>query len=375
MNRYKKMSKIWLCIISIFLILGSSIAVYAEEDSIATDDAKDRIIVQTDDVPSNILVGAELRTNKMSYGTAESVNVALQNIGLKPIWVKNPRKEPWKIINVVTGKVIKLPDNPCPSSGYGYGYGGCGPTWNKLTTRQKILQTWNQRDEDGNLVPPGMYIAKARFTNQNPTIFSGPKMYTLYTVFVITGGNIKVVSPNGGENWKVGTTHEIKWKKTGNTGSSVKIELLKGRLARTIVSSTPNDGHQSWTIPSRIALGSDYKIRIKSNIGRTDTSDNFFTISNGKITVTSPNGGEVWKRGTTKTIKWTTSGFAGSKVKIELLKSGKVKQTIATSTKNDGSQTWTIPTWLRTGSDYKIRITSTSNSAYTDISNNNFRII
>lgn len=91
------------------------------------------------------------------------------------------------------------------------------------------------------------------------------------------------------------------------------------------------------------------------------------------ITVISPNGGENWKRGTTKTIRWTSTGSTGSNVKIELLKNG-VASTIKSSTQNDGSTSWTISSSLTTGTIYKVRITSTSNSEYTDISDNDFTI-
>src|SRR5205085_1903850 len=36
---------------------------------------------------------------------------------------------------------------------------------------------------------------------------------------------LTVVSPNGGESWKIGTTHSITWSSTGLSGGSVKIEL------------------------------------------------------------------------------------------------------------------------------------------------------
>ncbi len=161
----------------------------------------------------------------------------------------------------------------------------------------------------------------------------------------------------------------------GSTGTYAKIELLNaGVVAGTIASSTTNDGSHGWTVPYDITLGSDYNIKITSSSGYTDTSDGYFTISDGYITVTSPNGGEKWKRGTTKTITWTSGGYAGTNVKIELLKSGIVKQTIASSTANDGSQTWTIPAWLPIGLDYKVRITSADNPLYKDLSNGNFRI-
>jgi hypothetical protein len=62
----------------------------------------------------------------------------------------------------------------------------------------------------------------------------------------------------------------------------------------------------------------------------------------------------------------------GANVKIELLKSGAVLGGFTTA--NSGSYSWTIQSALSVGSDYRIRITSTSNPAITDSSNSNFAI-
>ncbi|KAB2948343.1 MAG: cell surface protein [Candidatus Methanoperedens nitroreducens] len=92
------------------------------------------------------------------------------------------------------------------------------------------------------------------------------------------------------------------------------------------------------------------------------------------ITVVSPNGGENWTRGTTKTIKWNSTGSPGAYVKIELLKPGKLNQLIISATLNDGSHPWLIPAAQAQGSDYKVRITSTANTAYNDTGDSNFTI-
>jgi hypothetical protein len=194
-----------------------------------------------------------------------------------------------------------------------------------------------------------------------------------------TTPSITVTSPNGGESWVRGSNHAITWTTTGSAGSSVKIELLK---AEGVVASTiqPDNGAFSWTISTGLATGSDYKIRITStsNSVYTDTSNNYFTITSAtttpSLTVTAPNGGESWVRGSNHAITWTSSGTVGSNVKVEVLKAGVVVQTLSTSTPNNGAFSWTISTGLATGSDYKIRITSTSNSVYTDTSNNYFTI-
>jgi hypothetical protein len=92
------------------------------------------------------------------------------------------------------------------------------------------------------------------------------------------------------------------------------------------------------------------------------------------IRVDSPNGGENWTRGTTKTIAWTKYGQPGANVKIELYKAGVLNSVISSETANDGTYSWYIPTSQTTGTDYKVKITSTSESKYNDWSNNNFKI-
>lgn len=103
----------------------------------------------------------------------------------------------------------------------------------------------------------------------------------------------------------------------------------------------------------------------------SETFDRNAQLTN--IVVTSPNGGENWQRGETKSITWKYAGNPGPNVKIELWKSGVLKNTINSYTPNDGSYNWTIPTSLPYGIDYKIKIKSTS-TIYSDMSNNNFKI-
>ncbi|HYN44475.1 MAG TPA: NosD domain-containing protein, partial [Candidatus Limnocylindrales bacterium] len=188
---------------------------------------------------------------------------------------------------------------------------------------------------------------------------------------------ITVGSPNGGENWTRGKTQTIKWNSTGNPGAYVKIELMKAGVWKSnIIVSTPNDGSHPWLIPVTLAPGNDYKVRITSttNAAYTDTSDNTFTIPTPNITVSTPKGGETWRRGTTQTIKWNSSGSPGAYVKIELMKAGVVNRVIIAITPNDGTHPWLIPATQAPGTDYNVRITSTTNASYNDTSDNGFTI-
>lgn len=92
------------------------------------------------------------------------------------------------------------------------------------------------------------------------------------------------------------------------------------------------------------------------------------------ITILSPNGGETWYRGQTKTITWKSDGKPGNNVIIDIYKGSSRILQISSMTANDGSYTWLIPSLLQTGTDYKIKITSYEDSKYYDWSDNNFRI-
>lgn len=92
------------------------------------------------------------------------------------------------------------------------------------------------------------------------------------------------------------------------------------------------------------------------------------------ITILSPNGGETWNRGQTKTIAWKSDGKPGDNVIIDLYKGSSRILQVSSMTANDGSYTWIIPSILQIGSDYKIKITSYDDPKYNDSSDNNFKI-
>ena len=177
--------------------------------------------------------------------------------------------------------------------------------------------------------------------------------------------------------WYGGATYDIKWYYF--PGSYVKIELYKaGSLYSTITSSTDNDGLYSWTVPKTLpasGLGADYKIRITST-----ANANVFGESHYNFTIRQPNvsypsaSGITWHIGSPPPYDITWYGFYGSNVRIDLYKGSSQYYTITPSTTNDGRESWTVPTTLPVGSDYRIMITSIENAAIYDFSDNYFTI-
>jgi len=199
--------------------------------------------------------------------------------------------------------------------------------------------------------------------------------YHITNELQVTTPSLTVVSPNGGEQWQAGTTHQISWTSTG-TITSVAIKLYKsGTLDSTITSSTSNTGTYSWTVPATLAIGADYKVNLSSadGTGVSDQSDNVFSVTGG-VELTSPNGGEHWIAGQINSITWSSTGGGSTYMKIDLYKGGSYLSSITPSTSNDGSFEWTVPADQAIASDYKIRIESTTYATIADDSDSGFTI-
>jgi len=160
------------------------------------------------------------------------------------------------------------------------------------------------------------------------------------TLFIISGvflaaQSITVTSPNGGESWAAGTSHNITWTTSGITSGYFRIFLFDGATSLgTIATYLPYDQTSfNWTVghltdAPDVGAGANYKIKIRViSEAPSDFSDAAFTITSGappagSITVTSPNGGESWEHGTSHNITWTSSGITSGTYKITLLKGG-----------------------------------------------------
>jgi subtilisin family serine protease/predicted secreted protein len=97
---------------------------------------------------------------------------------------------------------------------------------------------------------------------------------------------ITVTSPNGGESWAPGSSHDITWTYTGGPGAEVAIELLKGGVLNSTIAAATSSGSGGtgsypWTIPAGATPAADYRVRVVSttNPAATDTSDADFTLT------------------------------------------------------------------------------------------------
>jgi hypothetical protein len=134
------------------------------------------------------------------------------------------------------------------------------------------------------VVSSGTYQIRVRIHLPDNTALA----YGSSGVFSIAKVNALVISPNGGEYYARGGKMQINVFRAGYAGATQEILLVKANpYVTTTISSLPTETAPTsitWTVPSTIAAGSDYHVRIniRSSSGTIlarDTSDTMFKIS------------------------------------------------------------------------------------------------
>ncbi|MBI3921510.1 MAG: PQQ-binding-like beta-propeller repeat protein, partial [Armatimonadetes bacterium] len=183
--------------------------------------------------------------------------------------------------------------------------------------------------------------------------------------------------PNGGKKWEFATGGWVNCSPAVGADGTIYIGSED-----TKVYALNSDGSNKWQFASgggvrwsSPAIGADGTMYVGS------MDNKLYALTQATLALTSPNGGERWQRGVAKDITWThNAADPNVMVKIELLKGGQPAQEldpdgeIVASTENDGSYIWCIPPGLTPATDYRIRITSTTDGAFTDASDANFEI-
>ena len=212
--------------------------------------------------------------------------------------------------------------------------------------------------------------------------------------------SITVTSPNGGESWAIGSTHNITWTLSGTLPSTDTVNIQVSNSSNvviyqihTLTAAQGSSGVYSWTVPNNFTGDPNGRYKIKIDDQQTglinDSSDNYFTITaptaTPSITVTSPNGGESWAIGSTHNITWTSSGLSSNAyvylgINGDGVTSNMTGAQIAYVLASAGSYSWTIPTTLGenlAGKNYKVYVTwyGGSSNYVGDTSNSNFTII
>jgi len=185
---------------------------------------------------------------------------------------------------------------------------------------------------------------------------------------------ITVISPNGGENLRSGSTTSIRWTSTNIAEVKIEYTTNNGATWKTITSTTPSDGIYEWQVDDVNSNLCRIKVSDVQDSQPYDISDDNFGITNQvvqSLVLLSPNGGEEWEAGTSHNLTWSASGI--NKVKVELTTNNGISwNTIADSVASTGSFEWT-PVDINS-SQCKIRVSDASDGSPIDESDGSFTV-
>ncbi|MGB9623298.1 MAG: Ser-Thr-rich GPI-anchored membrane family protein [Phycisphaerae bacterium] len=188
-----------------------------------------------------------------------------------------------------------------------------------------------------------------------------------HSIIGSTGGpsSLTLASPNGGETWTAGTVHRIMWTAT-NLDGYVSIGLVKGGqdpVAIAIDSVPASAGQYDWQVCSALGNGTEFTVSIwgRDICGRylEDESDALFSITGSEgpatLTLTSPNGGEVWPAGSTQTVTWMARALGGT-VDAFLYRDGEYIGWIGSAPASSGRLDWTVCHSVGNGDHFSIEL-------------------
>ena len=176
---------------------------------------------------------------------------------------------------------------------------------------------------------------------------------SLFAIADLTPPDISVVFPNGGEVLEVGDTVDISWIATDYSGiDHINIEFSRygGFGWETLYVDLEDDSTESWVVPNTPsnhclirAVAYDTYLNVSE-----DTSDTLFAIINPlapQITLSSPNGGEVWAAGDSHSVTWSVSDTTlVGWVNVYLSTNGGFTwQDLAVGVTGDSSIDWEVP--------------------------------
>jgi len=197
---------------------------------------------------------------------------------------------------------------------------------------------------------------------------------------------ITLVVPNGGQDWDIGSQHNITWNRSDNCGiTHYKIDYSTngGTNWIPIIGWTQgNPNSYPWTIPNTPSTNCRVRVCCRdaaNNVG-CDASNNNFTIrdqSAPTVEVESPNGGEEWDCGETENITWTRDDNVGvTEYAIEYSTDGGTNYEIVQywTQGNPNSYPWLIPNTPSTACKVMVYVRDAVYNTSWDASNNNFTI-
>jgi hypothetical protein len=254
-----------------------------------------------------------------------------------------------------------------------------GSSWTTIATAQSNTGTyaWTVPSDD-------VSNAQVRITAIDDVGLSTVKTSPNFTIDS-TVPSVAVTAPNGSEVIAGGATYNITWTATDTNFGTTPVDLSystnSGSTWTSIATNQANSGTYAWTVPSIDSATVRVKVTATDRVGHavSDTSDTDFAIdkTNPTLSLTSLTGGQVIRGGTSVAITWTASDLhlGATPIKIEYSSdNGLTWNTIAASTANSGTYSWSVPSIDTVNALVRVTATDVVSHATAATSATNFAI-
>lgn len=202
---------------------------------------------------------------------------------------------------------------------------------------------------------------------------------------------LQVKTPAAGENWALGSKHDITWT-SSNINGNLRIDLFcdlpSPHKVGTITGNTAvSNGKYNWDVGKFLGgavkdQGKNYRIVLTATNPSLTKSSPLFNLTPAssqlnpplltgikKLTLTYPRRGDAFHKGMRYTITWQSVNLNNARLKLELFDNDEVtlRQTIADNFENKGKMDWDVPMTLPDEEKrYKIKL-QTMDGAQKDI--------
>jgi hypothetical protein len=222
------------------------------------------------------------------------------------------------------------------------------------------------------------------YENTQTVFYTVPNCSTHEITAYYTGGpySVQLYSPNGGEYWRTCEQKNITWNASAGVDFTTRMNVYLSRNGGSdfdlIRADLPNTGSYSWKVSGLASSQCKIKIvahDIAGNVA-SDISDENFTIQGPSVTVTSPNGWEIWHIDEQRNITWSSAYLCTTAyADIYLSRDGGSNYSpLISDLLNTGSYTWTVTGPYSTNCRIKVVVDDIFGNSAWDISNWNFSI-
>lgn len=189
--------------------------------------------------------------------------------------------------------------------------------------------------------------------------------------FNIFRPTMRLLSPNGDENWRNRANGNITWQGAQDDSVTIEYSTDKGKTWSTIEESCyAATESYTWQVPVTPTDEAMVRVYDKNNTENVDISDKVFSIHGVKLN-TFQSGGE-FLYGTEQTVSWDASGLSSLDIRYSVDSGVTWEEVVSGLPASDTSYIWTIP---KTPSGIcRLKLIDPENSQYFDVSSAVFTV-